>query len=61
MWLHLTKQFNLENHPFRHICAGTTRTIAGAYLGRPHLVHGQISECKAFIFDVAKFDERWFC
>ena len=30
-----------------------------AYLGRPHLVRGQVSECKAFIFWLAKFDEHW--
>ena len=59
MWLHLTKQLSLENLPFRYTCAGTTHKIALPYLGNPHLVRGQISECKASIFELAKFDEHW--
>ena len=57
MWLHLTKQLSLENFPFHHTCAGITHKIALAYLGRPHLVCGQDLECKASIFELAKFDE----
>ena len=56
MWVHLTKQLNLENLPFRHTCAGTTHKIAVAYLSRPHLVRGQVSECKASIFELAILD-----
>ena len=37
-----------------------TNKIAVAYLCRPHLVHEQISECKASIFELAKLDESWF-
>ena len=59
MWLHLTQQLSLEKLPFLHTWAGTAHEIAVAYLCRPHLVHGQVSECKAFIFELAKFDEHW--
>ena len=59
MWLHLTKQISLENLPFRDTCAGSTHKISFAYLSRPHLVRGQVSECKASIFELAKFDEHW--
>ena len=59
MWFQLTKQLSLENLPFPHTCAGTTRNIAVPYLGRPHLVRGQVSECKASIFELAKFNEHW--
>ena len=59
MGIHLTKQFSFENLLFRHTCAGTTHKIAVAYLGRPHLVRRKVSECKAFIFELAKFDEHW--
>ena len=59
MWLHLTKQMCLENLPFRHTCAGTTHKIAVANLSHPHLVHGQVSKCKASIFELAKSDEHW--
>ena len=48
-----------ENLLFRHTCVGTTHKIAVAYLGRPHLVRGQVSEYKASIFELAKFDEHW--
>ena len=58
MWLHLTKQSSLKNIPFRHTRAGTTPKIAVAYLGRPHLVRGQVLECMASIFELAKFDDR---
>ena len=58
MCLNLTKQSSLENLPFRHTCALTIHKIAVAYLYRPHLVCGQVSECKAPIFELAKFDER---
>ena len=53
MWLHLSKQLSRENLPFRHTCAGTTHKIAVAYLGRPHLVRGQVSDSKASIFEFA--------
>ena len=56
MWVHLTKQLSLENLTFRQTCAGTTHKIAVAYLDRPQLVRGQVSECKASIFELAKFD-----
>ena len=49
MWLHLTKQLSNANLPVRYTCAGTTHKIAAAYLGHPHLVRGQVSECKASI------------
>ena len=39
---------NLENLSFRHTCAATTHKIAIAYLGRPHLLRAQVSECKAY-------------
>ena len=55
----MTKQLSLENLPFRHTCAGTTHKISVAYLCRPHLVRAQVSECKASIFEIAKFDEHW--
>ena len=58
MWLHLTKQLSLENLPFRHACTGTTHKIAVAYLCCPHLVRGQVSECKTSIFELAKFEEH---
>ena len=58
MWLLLTKQLSLENLPFRHTCAGTTHKIAVAYLGRSHLVRGQVSEYKASIFELTKFNEH---
>ena len=59
MWLHLTKQLSLEKSSLRHTCAGTTHKIAVDYLGRPHLVYGEVSECKALIFELAKLDEHW--
>ena len=59
MWLHLTKQLSLENIYFRHTCARITQKFAIAYLGRPHLVRGQVSEYRASIFELAKFDEHW--
>ena len=59
MWLHLTKQLSLENLTFRHTCAGTTHEIAVIHLGRRHSVRGQVLECKASIFELAKFDEHW--
>ena len=59
MWLRLTKQLSLENLPFRHTCPGTTHKIVVAYLSRPHVVHEQVSECKASIFELAKFDGHW--
>ena len=49
MWLHLIEQLSRENLPFRDTCAGTTQKIAIGYLGRPHLVSGKVSECKASI------------
>ena len=58
MWLHLTKQLSLENLPFRYTCAGIAHKIAVASLCHPHLVHGQVSESKASIFELAKFDEH---
>ena len=57
MWLHLIKQLSLENLPFRHTCVLTTHKIAVAYQCRPHLVRGQVSECKASTIELAKFDE----
>ena len=59
MLLHLTKQLSLENLPFCHTCAGTAHKIAVTYLGCPHLMRGQISEHKASIFELAKFNEHW--
>ena len=59
MWLHLTKQLGLKNLLFRHTCAGITHKITPAYLGRPHLVCGHVSECKASTFEYTKFDEHW--
>ena len=59
MWLYLTKHLSIENLLFRHCCAGTTHRIVVACLGCPHLVHEQISEDKASIFELAKFDEHW--
>ena len=58
MWLHLTGQLSLENLSFRHTCAGTINKIAVSYLGRPHLVRGQASECNVSIFKLAKFVEH---
>ena len=59
MWRHLSKQLSLENLPFCDTCAGTTHKITVAYLGHCHVVCGQVSECKASIFELAKFDEHW--
>ena len=36
--------------------ASSDRTVT--YLGRPHLVRGQVSEYKTSIFELAKFDEH---
>ena len=36
----------------------TTHKMTVAYLGRPHLMRGQVSECRASIFELAKFDEH---
>ena len=50
---------SLGNLPFRHTSAETTHKTAATYLGRPHLVRVQVSESKASILELVKFDEHW--
>ena len=59
MWVHLTKYLSLKNVPFPHTYLETTHKIAVTYLGHPHLVPGQVSECKASFFKLVKLYEHW--
>ena len=45
----------LDIFPFITLVLGLLTKLQSSYLGHSHLVHGQVSECKASIFDLTKF------